>query len=70
MQAAHADQRTLQGFAEFDTVAALVGGLGLQGNVPVFTPRITREGRSVIPGEPGYDEAGSPEGRGKWTVNR
>jgi hypothetical protein len=29
-------------------------------------PRITAEGQSVLPGEPGYEAAGLGEGRGAW----
>lgn len=59
---------SLRRFADFDTIAALIAAVDVQHDVPVITPRVTREGRLVIPGEPGYEEAASPEGRGEWTA--
>jgi 8-oxo-dGTP pyrophosphatase MutT (NUDIX family) len=57
---------TLERFAAFDSAAALVASLDIQGNVPSITPRITRQGQVVLPGQTGYEEAAKAEGRGKW----
>jgi 8-oxo-dGTP pyrophosphatase MutT (NUDIX family) len=59
-------RHTLKRFADFDTVAALIASLQAPGDVSAIMPRITREGRFVIPGEAGYDEAANAEGRGEW----
>ena len=59
---------TLQRFADFDAVPALIASLGAEHDIPAITPRITREGRIAMPGEPGYEEAATPEGRGVWTA--
>lgn len=59
-------RHTLKRFADFDSVAALIAALQVQGDVSAIMPRITREGRFVIPGEAGYDEAANTEGRGEW----
>jgi len=29
-------------------------------------PRIGKDGQRYLPGEPGYEEAGTKEGAGKW----
>jgi len=59
-------RHTLARFADFDSVAAMMARLEPQGNVPAITPRVARDGRVVMPGEPGYEAAGSAEGRGTW----
>jgi len=58
--------RTLETFADFDRVTSLRQGLGKQGNVRAMLPRIGRDGRRILPGEPGYEEAGTKEGAGQW----
>jgi 8-oxo-dGTP pyrophosphatase MutT (NUDIX family) len=57
---------TLKCFADYDTVASLHAGIS-QGEVPVILPRITRDGRRLLPGDPGYDEAVGEQARGEWT---
>lgn len=47
---------TLKTFADYDTVDALRGGIG-RGEIPAILPRITRDGRRLLPGDPGYEEA-------------
>jgi len=59
---------SLRRFADFDTTAALIAAVDAEHDVPAITPRVTRDGRLVIPGEAGYEEAASPEGRGEWTA--
>jgi len=34
--------------------------------VPAILPRISRDGRRLLPGEAGYEEAVGTGGRGKW----
>ena len=55
-------RRTLERFADFSSAAALAAALGAQRDIPAILVRVTRDGRYVIPGEPGYEEAGRAEG--------
>ena len=48
---------TLELFADYDSVARLRQGLGERREISVVLPRIGRDGRRILPGEPGYDEA-------------
>lgn len=57
--------RTLQLFAAHDNAGSLIKAMRSQKSVPLIQPRISRDGRRLLPGEAGYEEAvGS--GRGKW----
>jgi len=58
--------KTLELFSRHSNVSDLLDALRAQGDVPAFLPRVAKDGRRVLPGEPGYEEAESPEGRGKW----
>jgi 8-oxo-dGTP pyrophosphatase MutT (NUDIX family) len=58
--------RTLERFAACTTSVELIAEIESAGVVPALLPRTTRDGRSVLPGEPGYEEAGTVEGRGAW----
>lgn len=59
--------RTLESFADCSDVASLRRSLNsVQGNVRPLMPRIARDGRRILPGEPGYEEAGTREGAGQW----
>lgn len=51
--------RTLEEFARHETAAELLAAVSSKRIVSPLQPRITREGQSVLPGEPGYDEAGA-----------
>lgn len=57
---------TLEQFAAFDTVDTLLAALRAKSEIPAIIPRIGRNGKRLLPGEPGYDEAATPEGQGKW----
>lgn len=48
---------TLERFAAFDSSAALLAALRAQHDIPAILPRIARDGKSLLPGEPGYEEA-------------
>jgi 8-oxo-dGTP pyrophosphatase MutT (NUDIX family) len=50
---------TLEIFADFDTVASLRAHLAAQREVPVVQPRVGKDGRRILPGEAGYEEAGA-----------
>jgi hypothetical protein len=47
---------TLRQFAGYETTDALLAGMRALPNVPTIAPRIAKDGRRVLPGEPGYDE--------------
>jgi hypothetical protein len=49
--------RTLERFAACSTAAELIAVIASSPEVRALLPRVTRDGRSVLPGEPGYDEA-------------
>ena len=47
---------TLERFAPFDTTDALIAHLRATPVAPAVLPRITPDGRRLLPGDPGYDE--------------
>lgn len=49
--------RTLERFAACSTAAELMAEIDSANEVRALLPRFTRDGRSVLPGDPGYDEA-------------
>lgn len=49
---------TLRLFAEHDKVATLIPRMQALGDIPVIAPRIGRDGRRLLPGDPEYDAAG------------
>ena len=59
-------RHTLDRFARFETAAALAASIPAVPETSAITPRVARSGQVVIPGEPGYDDAASVEGRGEW----
>ena len=48
---------TLKTFADYDSVANLRRGLGERREISAVLPRIGKDGRRILPGEPGYDAA-------------
>lgn len=58
-------RHTLDRFAAFDTTAALIASAPVAQEVLAKTPRMTRAGRTLVPGDPGYEEAASARGRGE-----
>ena len=57
---------TLRLFAEHDNVASLIKRMQALGDIPVIEPRIARNGRRVLPGDPDYEAAGTTAGRGTF----
>ena len=53
--------KTLERFAACSTAADLIAEISSSREVHTLLPRITRDGRSVLPGDPGYEEAGKVE---------
>lgn len=51
--------KTLEEFAQHETAAELTAALASKRVVRPLLPRFTRDGKQVLPGEPGYDEAGA-----------
>ena len=47
---------TLRQFAEYETADALLAGMRAIPDVPTIAPRIGKDGRRLLPGEPGFDE--------------
>lgn len=58
--------KTLERFAQCSTAAELMATLQSSRVVRPVLPRISRNGESLLPGDPGYDEAGTAEGGGAW----
>jgi 8-oxo-dGTP pyrophosphatase MutT (NUDIX family) len=58
--------KTLELFARFPSAGRLMAALRAQHEVPALLPHIARDGRRLLPGDPGYEEAGTAEGRGRW----
>lgn len=58
--------RTLELFAQFAAIDELLAAMRAPHEVPAILPHIARDGRRLLPGDPGYEEAASAEGRGKW----
>jgi hypothetical protein len=57
--------RTLQSFAAYDNAGSLIKAMRAQKSVRLIQPRISRDGRRLLPGDAGYEEAVGG-GRGKW----
>ncbi|MGQ0525270.1 MAG: NUDIX hydrolase [Betaproteobacteria bacterium] len=58
--------KTLEAFSQHRSVNELIAAMRALHEIPAMLPRITRDGRRLLPGEPGYEEAASAEGRGSW----
>ena len=58
--------RTLHKFAAFSSVDTLVNALREQQSIPAILPRITAEGKRLVPGDPGYDDAAAAEAQARW----
>ncbi len=57
---------TLRLFAVHESADALMAAMRALPDVPTMAPRIGKDGRRIMLGEPGYEEANSPEARGEW----
>lgn len=58
--------KTLELFGRFAAVDELIRAMRALHEVPAVMPRIAKDGRRLLPGEPGYEEAATTEGRGRW----
>ena len=60
--------KTLEQFSAYDTAQSLLAAMRAQRDIPAMLPRIDKNGKRLLPGDPGYEEAGSAEGRGSWKI--
>ena len=60
--------RTLEEFAAYDSVAALLHAMRNKRDIDANLPRITRGGKYLVPGDAGYEETGSAEKHGQWKI--
>jgi hypothetical protein len=58
--------RTLEQFAKHDKAEELIAALRSEPPQPAVLPRITPDGRRLLPGDPGYDAVAAPEAQGTW----
>ncbi|MGH8617290.1 MAG: NUDIX hydrolase [Burkholderiales bacterium] len=57
---------TLRLFAAHDSADALIASLRAIEHIPTIQPRIARDGRRLMPDDPGYAEAAEYEGKVEW----
>jgi 8-oxo-dGTP pyrophosphatase MutT (NUDIX family) len=60
--------RTLEEFAAYASVDALMKAMRAKRDIAVVLPHIRRDGAHLLPGEPGYDELTAREQQGKWKI--
>lgn len=60
--------KTLETFARYGRVDDLLVAMRALHDIAPILPRITRDGRRVLPGEPGYDEATDAGSMGRWEI--
>jgi 8-oxo-dGTP pyrophosphatase MutT (NUDIX family) len=60
--------RTLEEFAPYDSVNALMDAMRAKRHIPTILPRITKDGARLLPGDVGYDESFANQEHGKWKV--
>jgi len=59
-------RRTLEVFADYDSADSLLHAMRQPREIPSILPRILPDGRRLLPGEPGYEEAGMNEDGQVW----
>jgi 8-oxo-dGTP pyrophosphatase MutT (NUDIX family) len=59
-------RKTLESFAAFESVRALIQAMRALNEIPAMLPRITADGRRLLPGEAGYEDAETTERPGRW----
>ena len=60
--------RTLEEFAAYFSVDALMQAMRAKRNIPAILPRISKEGARLMPGELGYEEMVARELQGQWKI--
>jgi 8-oxo-dGTP pyrophosphatase MutT (NUDIX family) len=59
-------RKTLESFAAFESVDALMQAMRGLNEIPAMLPQITADGRRLLPGEAGYEDAATTESPGPW----
>lgn len=59
---------TLEQFSAYASAQSLLAAMRAQRDIPAMLPRINKNGERLLPGDPGYEEAASAEGRGSWKI--
>lgn len=57
---------TLRLFAPHDSADALIEAMRARGNIPAIQPRVAKDGRRLMPEDPGYEAAAEYEGTVEW----
>lgn len=60
--------RTLELFGQFRAADELIAAMRGRIEVQTLLPRIAKDGRRLLPGDPGYEEAATAERRGEWQI--
>ncbi|MDP1716524.1 MAG: NUDIX hydrolase [Burkholderiales bacterium] len=60
--------KTLEQFSAYETAQSLLAAMRERRDIPAMLPRIAKNGARLLPGDPGYEEAGSTEGQGSWSI--
>lgn len=60
--------KTLEAFARYGAVDELLAGMRALHDIAPILPRISRDGRRLLPGEPGYEEAEDAGTAGRWQI--
>ena len=58
--------RTLEELAAYASVDALMKAMRTKRNIPAILPRISKDGRRLLPGDAGYEQAVGVGATGKW----
>jgi 8-oxo-dGTP pyrophosphatase MutT (NUDIX family) len=57
---------TLKQLADYTSVDQLMTAMRGRSSIPVILPRVSKQGGSLLPGDPGYEAAASEHASGKW----
>lgn len=61
-------RKTLETFSEFAAAGDLIAALAQRREIPAMLPRIAQDGRRLLPGEPGYEEAATADTQDAWKL--
>ena len=60
--------KTLEAFARYGAVEDVLAAMRALREIPPVLPRIAPDGRRLLPGEPGYEEAADAGRSGRWDL--
>lgn len=60
--------KTLELFEKFGSTGKLIAAMRALNEIPALLPHIAKNGRRLLPGDPGYEEAAGAEDRGRWEI--